>query len=388
MKAVVCHNGELAVEEIPIPEPGKGNVLLKVRRAGICGSDLHARVHCDETAAIAEEVGYSHFMRSGESVVLGHEFVGEVVSYGPGCRKRWKPGTRLCALPIIRHDDEVEMVGLSEKSPGAYAEFVEVSEVLAIPVPDGVSDEDAAMVEPLSVAHHAVRRSGVGKRDVAVVIGCGPIGLSVIMLLKAAGVKTVVASDYSEGRRELARRCGADAVVDPAVESPYNAVKAQRKYFTRAGDLFDEAFKALNLLQVVPGVPWRHIVRFADDNGLTPTGPVVFECVGLPGVIDSIVSQAPLRSRVVVVGVCMEPDTIRPALAINKEVDLKFVFGYNPDEFAETLHFVDKGKIDPSLMVTGTVGLSGASAAFEVLGKAEKHAKVLIDPTSLVSALT
>ena len=387
MKAVVCHNGELDVQEVPTPEPGKGNVLLKVLRAGICGSDLHARTHCDDTADLAENVGYDNFMRSDDSVVLGHEFVGEVASYGPGTRKRWKKGTRLVALPIIKQNDQVEMVGFSTDSPGGYADYVEVSEDMALPVPDGVSDDDAALTEPLAVAHHAVRRSGVGKRDVAVVIGCGPIGLSVIMLLKAAGVKTVVASDFSEGRRELARKCGADAVVDPKNGSPYTAVKQQKRYFTTMGGLFEEAFKALNLLNIVPGVPWRHVVRFADDNGLTPTGPVVFECVGMPGVIDSIIADAPIRSRVTVVGVCMEKDAFEPSLAIYKEIDLKFVFGYNPDEFAETLHFIAKKKVDPSLLHTGTVGLSGAAGAFDALGKAEKHAKVLIDPASTVGEL-
>ena len=209
-------------------------------------------------------------MRSADAVVMGHEFVGEVVSYGPGCRKRWKPGTRICALPIIMHGGDVEMVGLAQQAPGAFAEYIEVSEALAMPVPDDVSDEDAALTEPLAVAHHAVRRSGIGKRDVAVVIGCGPIGLSVIMLLKAAGVKTVVASDLSQGRRALAARCGADKVVDPTQESPYSAVKQQQKHFTDAPALFGEAFKALKALQTIPGVPWRHIVRLASDAGLTP----------------------------------------------------------------------------------------------------------------------
>ena len=97
MRAVVCRQGELTVEEIPTPEPGKGQVLLRVLRAGICGSDLHARVHADATAQVSAEVGYDAFMRSGQSVVMGHEFAGEVVSYGPGCRKRWSPGT-----PVVR----------------------------------------------------------------------------------------------------------------------------------------------------------------------------------------------------------------------------------------------------------------------------------------------
>lgn len=160
MKAVVCHEGSLTVREVPTPTPGPGHVLIKVLRAGICGSDLHARVHGDVAADIGTSVGYDHFMRPAHHVVMGHEFVGEVVSYGPKCRKRWKSGTRVVALPLIRHDGEVEMVGLSEQSPGAYAEYMLVQEDLAMPVPDGMDVELAALTEPLAVAHH-----GATQRD-------------------------------------------------------------------------------------------------------------------------------------------------------------------------------------------------------------------------------
>lgn len=365
-----------------MPEPGPGHVLIQVLRAGICGSDLHARVHGDVAADIGRQVGYDNFMRPSQSVVMGHEFVGEVVAYGPRCRKRWKPGTPVVAMPIIRHGDEVEMVGLSARAPGAYAEYMVVQEDLAMPVPDGLRPDLAALTEPLAVAHHAVRRSDVSKRDVAVVIGCGPIGLAVILMLKAAGVKTVVASDLSELRRDLARECGADIVVDPAVDSPWDAAPAQEKYFTRAGDLFSVAFDAMHTLRLVPGVPWWSLMGLADKLSLTPNGPVVFECVGVPGMIDDLVTGAPFRSRVVVVGVCMEPDTFAPAMASNKEIDLRFVFGYDPAEFRNTLHMIARGKVRPEPLLTGTVGLGGAAAAFEALGSAQHHAKVLIDPRS------
>ncbi|MGB3696589.1 MAG: zinc-binding dehydrogenase [Gordonia sp. (in: high G+C Gram-positive bacteria)] len=382
MKAVVCHEGSLRVDEVDRPEPGPGHVLLKVRRAGICGSDLHARLHGDEVADIGAKVGYDNFMRPSQRVVMGHEFVGEVVSYGPKCRRRWKPGTPVVALPIIRHDGEVEIVGLSARAPGAYAEFMVVQEDLAMPVPDGVDLDAAALTEPLAVAHHAVRRSEIGRRDVAVVIGCGPIGLAVILMLKAAGVKTVIAGDLSESRRGLARECGADVVVDPAVDSPWDAVPAQEKYFTRAGDLFGVAFDAMHALRMVPGVPWWRLMGLAERLSLTPRGPVVFECVGVPGMIDDLIGRAPFRSRIVVVGVCMEPDTFAPAMASNKEIDLRFVFGYDPAEFRNTLHMVADGKVRPLIMHTATVGLGGAAAAFDALAAAQGHAKVLIDPAS------
>lgn len=387
MKAVACHDGELSVVELPIPAPGPGQVLIRVIRAGICGSDLHARTQCDASADVADEVGYGGFMRSTESVVMGHEFTGDVVAYGPNCRKRWAPGTSVVAMPMIKHGDDAHLTGLSVHAPGAYADLLLVSEDLTMPVPDDVTADLAALTEPMAVAHHAVRRGDVGKRDVAVVVGCGPIGLAVILMLKAAGVRWVVASDLSAGRRALARRCGADVVVDPTTESPWDACTEKRKYLTRASDLFDTAFGAMHELQRIPGVPWWKVMRLAERVGATPQGPVVFECVGVPGIIEDIVSHAPFRSRVVVVGVCMLPDTFRPAMTINKEIDLRFVFGYDPGEFRDTLHMIADGKVDPSPLITATVGLGGVQAAFDALAGAERHAKVLIDPMSDVVTL-
>jgi threonine dehydrogenase-like Zn-dependent dehydrogenase len=108
----------------------------------------------------------------------------------------------------------------------------------------------------------------------------------------------------------------------------------------------------------------------------------VFECVGVPGIIDGIITNVPLNTRVVVAGVCMEPDQIRPVMAINKEIDLRFVVGYGPLEFHDTLHLLADGKIDASPMITGTVGLDGVANAFDALADPETHAKIIIDPTS------
>ncbi|NDK89836.1 zinc-binding dehydrogenase [Gordonia desulfuricans] len=387
MRAVVCHQGELSVEELDAPQPGKGEMVLRVRRAGICGSDLHARTHSDDTADAAAEVGYADFMRAEQSVVMGHEFVGEVVSYGPGCRKEWAPGTAVVALPMVRGEHGPQLTGLSRLAPGAYADFVVTSEDMTIAVPDGVSLDSAALTEPMAVAYHAVRRGEVGRRDVAVVIGCGPIGLAVISILKATGVRTVVASDLSAGRRDLARRVGADVVVDPTVESPWDVVVANGKYVATAEQLFGAAFDGMRTLRRIPLVPWASMFHLADRLGATPTGPVVFECVGVPGMLDHVMSGAPLRSRIVVVGVCMGADRIRPVVGINKELDLRFVFGYDPAEFHDTLQLIADGKVDVTPLITATVGLDGVANAFEALGSAEHHAKVLIDPTSTVTTL-
>jgi threonine dehydrogenase-like Zn-dependent dehydrogenase len=384
MRAVVVHEHELTVAEVPVPEPGRRQVLLRVTRAGICGSDLHARTHADASADVAAEVGYDAFMRASHTVVLGHEFAGEVVAYGPDCRRRWRPGTPVVAMPLIRHGEDLHMTGLSRLAPGAYAEYVLAAEDVTMPVPRTVPADLAALTEPLAVGYHAVRKGQVRPRDVAVVIGCGPIGLAVILMLKATGVRTVVASDFSPGRRELARACGADVVVDPAQQSPWDSYGDDRAYFRKVTDLYGTALDALHVLRRVRGTPWWTVLEAVQRLGLGPAGPVVFECVGVPGVIEEIVTHAPFLSRVVVVGVCMQPDTFRPTMASNKELELRFSFCYDPAEFRQALRMVARGRIDPRPMVTATVGLDGVADAFAALGDAGRHAKILIDPTRTV----
>jgi threonine dehydrogenase-like Zn-dependent dehydrogenase len=188
----------------------------------------------------------------------------------------------------------------------------------------------------------------------------------------------VIASDYSEGRRDLARACGADEVVDPGEQ--WALLAEEKGMVTSATTLFGEGMAALHALRRVPRLPWWSVIKGAQRLGLTPRGPVVFECVGVPGVIDDIVTNAPFLSRVVVVGVCMEPDTFRPTMAVNKELDLRFSFCYDPVEFRETLHMIADGTVDPRPLVTGVVGLDGVAEAFGTLGRAERHAKILIDP--------
>src|SRR6201987_3552252 len=221
MKAVVCQHAELTVAALPDPVAQARQVRLEVRRCGICGSDLHARHGTDHWADLVARAGYDRFARSHEPIVFGHEFCGRVAEHGPGCRRSLPTGTPVVALPLLRAGSGVDLTGLSVHAPGAYAEQVLVEESLMMAVPNGLSDDVAALTEPLAVAWHAVRLAELGKRSVAIVIGCGPIGLAVILMLKAKGVRTVIASDYSPRRRELAGACGADVVVDPGHGSPY-----------------------------------------------------------------------------------------------------------------------------------------------------------------------
>jgi threonine dehydrogenase-like Zn-dependent dehydrogenase len=384
MRAVVCQNAELEVADLPEPTPAQGQVRLEVVRCGICGSDLHARHGIDQWAEMASATGYDRFGRSDQRLVFGHEFSGTVAEYGPGCRKQVPTGTPVVALPLLRNPHGVDATGLSAFAPGAYAEQVVAQESLMLPVPNGLPADIAALTEPMAVAWHAVQRGEVGRRDVAIVIGCGPIGLGVILALKAKGVRTVVASDYSPGRRALATACGADVVVDPATASPF-AGGEQRGHLTTADAAFDLGLSTLDKLQRLP-VGWWHAWRLGERLGAGPKRPVIFECVGVPGVISSLIDGAPLYSRVVVVGVCVGTDQITPAMAINKEIDLRFVLGYTPLEFRDTLHMLAEGKIDPRPLVTGTVGLDGVDAAFTALGDPEAHAKILVDPRSAATA--
>jgi threonine dehydrogenase-like Zn-dependent dehydrogenase len=381
MKAVQCHKGELTVVELDAPEPGPGQVLIDVERCGICGSDLHARHHADQLANAAGTVGYTTIMTPDDEIVFGHEIVGRVASYGADTRQQWRPGTRVVALPVIRNADGAHAVGFDTASPGAYAEQVVLQESFMFPVADGVPADKAAFTEPLAVALHAVRRGSVKRGQTAIVVGCGPIGLAVILMLKASGVKRVVASDFSPARRALAEQCGADIVVDPRQQDPLAVIPAKGPTAS-FNDFISYGIDALEKVRRIPGLPWAKLMQAAVRAGAGPAGPVVFECVGVPGIIDQIIAGAPLSTRVVVVGVCMEPDTLRPAIAINKEIDLRFVLGYDPGEFAQTLQLISSGKVDPSPLHTGTVGLAGVADAFDALGNPERHAKILIDPAS------
>jgi threonine dehydrogenase-like Zn-dependent dehydrogenase len=378
MRAVACTNAELEVVDRPVPSPGKGQVRIEVLRCGICGSDLHARHGLDDWADLAERAGYERFARSSDAVIFGHEFCGEVADYGRGCSRKVSSGAPVVALTLIRGPQGVDTVGLSVHAPGAYAEAMLVEESLMMAVPNGLGPDVAALTEPMAVAWHAVRRGEVRKRTVAVVIGCGPIGLGVILMLKAKGVRTVVASDFSPARRALATACGADVVIDPNEGSPFTA--ADRKgHLNDIPSALELAVGTREKLERLPFGWWR-AWRLGEALGAAPKHPVIFECVGMPGVIDSVIDGAPLFSRVVVVGVCVGKDQFTPAMAINKEIDLRFVIGYTPLEFRDTLHMLAEGEVDPRPLITGTVGLDGVEGAFEALGNPEVHAKILIDP--------
>lgn len=358
MRAAVMLNHKLSVETLPTPQPGPGEVLVKTLACGICGSDLHALKHTEKLVEISERSGGVFSMDLARGIVMGHEFCVEIVDYGPSTKQKLKVGTRACSLPVIIRPTGVETVGYSNDNPGGYGEYMRLTEGLLLEVPNGLSTEHAALTEPMAVGLHAVEMARLGKDDVPLVIGCGPVGLSVIAALKMKGVHPIVAADFSPRRRELAVAMGADVVVNPAEKSPYENWKQVA--------VWDDPSKAPTLPPLTVGPALRPAV--------------MFECVGVPGVIDQIMAAAPTGARIVVVGVCMEKDHIEPMFGINKELNLQFVLGYTRDEFAATLHNIAEGKVNVQPLITGKVGVEGVAQAFEDLASPERHAKIIVEP--------
>ena len=358
MRAAVMRSKQLVVTDLPRPEPGPGEVLVKTLACGIGGSDLHALRHAEQFVAASRRAGSVFTMDLSRDVVMGHEFCAEIVEHGPATTRALRAGTRVCSRPSLIRADGPRTVGYSNDTPGGYAEYMRLTEALLLPVPNGLTTEHAALTEPMAVGLHAVAKARLEPDDAPLVIGCGPVGLAVIAALRLLGARPIVAADFSARRRELATALGADLVVDPAQGTPWQS--------WREAAVWRDASRA----PVLP--PWI--------KGPAVRPAVVFECVGVPGVIESIVQSAPLFSRVVVVGVCVGPDTFKPAMAINKEIDLRFVVAYTPLEFRDTLHMLAEGKVDPRPLITGEVGLDGVDGAFTALGDPERHAKILIDP--------
>ena len=358
MRATVMRNRQLVVDSVPDPEPGPGQVLVKTLACGICGSDLHALRFAERMVEISRRVGSPFVMDLARDIVMGHEFCAEVLDYGPDTQRAVPLGTRVCSMPVVFGAFGLSSVGYANDFPGGYGERMVLNEMMLLPVPEDLPTDIAALTEPMAVGWHAVEKAGAIGDDVPLVLGCGPVGQAVIAALKIKGVGPIIAADFSPRRRELAEKLGADVVVDPAAASPY----------TRWQDL-----------AVPAGVDPRSLMTLM-GMGPQPRPGLIFECVGVPGVLQQILEGAPRKARVVVVGVCMETDSFEPILGINKELSLQFVLGYTPEEFAITLGNLAAGKINAAPLVTAKVGVDGIPAAFDALGRPEDHVKILAEP--------
>jgi threonine dehydrogenase-like Zn-dependent dehydrogenase len=221
-------------------------------------------------------------------------------------------------------------------------------------VPNGLAATSAAVTEPLAVGVHTVATAQLAPEDVPLVLGCGPIGLAVIAALKVAGHRPIVAADFSAARRSLAERTGADVVVDPSAGAAYDT------WLELSG-------------------PARPPSPLLDPHDAAAT-TVVFDCVGAPGLLAQIVEAVPSHTRLVVVGVCASTDSFVPVRAIERELTVRFVFAYRPEEFAHALHLIAEGIVDVTPWITGTCDLDGVADAFGQLRVPDHHCKIVVTP--------
>ena len=352
MRAVIRRQGRLVVDEMPAPTPSAGQVLVRSLVCGICGSDLHALDHYDHMIDLTDRHGGISQMRKGEDTVFGHEFCCEVLeASGP-----FRAGEKVVSTPGLIGENGFETIGYSSRIPGGFAETMLLSEALMLPVPNGLSPEHAALTEPLAVGEHAVAMAEPSADHVFMVVGCGPVGLAVIASLKARGLGPVIAVDFSAQRRAAAETMGADRIVDPGEVSPHASWPELGVPATRGEALMAAAM------------------------GQTTKRALIFECVGVPGVVQSLAVAAPAGARIVVAGVCMESDRIEPFLFVVKEIELRFVLGYTGEEFAQSLANIAEGRTRYPAIISGVVGLDETPEAFVRLQTDKSQIKILVAP--------
>ncbi len=347
MRAVALRSGQIHVrDDVPEPQPGFGQILVQVKACGICGSDLHFARHGPEMLALTKEMrglpslGVAPDVDLDQDVFMGHEFSAEVLEIGPDTVGP-PPGTLVTSIPILFSPSmEIRPIVYSNEVAGGYGERMLLSAPMITEVPNGLDAGHAALTEPMAVGLHAVNKSGIRPTQGALVLGCGPVGLAVVAALRLQGVEVIVASDFSPTRRALATTLGASEVVDPNDEPAFDA--------------------------------WQ---RLAGGRSL-----VVYEAVGVPGMLDGVLRDCPTGTQVLVVGVCMQQDRINPFFGVAKELNIQFALAYDPMEFAGTLRSIAEGELDVAPLITGTVDLDGVAGAFDALADPDAHCKILVTP--------
>jgi (R,R)-butanediol dehydrogenase/meso-butanediol dehydrogenase/diacetyl reductase len=325
----------LELAEVPTPEPGPGEALLRVTGCGICGSDLHLASQLAEAGS-----------------VLGHEIAGVVAGLGAGVDPaRWREGKAVAARPFAGcgrctfcaggradHCADFQLIGLER--PGGFAEFVTVRADELFALPGSVGADEQPLVEPLAVMRRAFRRGEVTAADRVAVLGAGPIGLAAVAWAVAIGVEAIAVSEPSALRRHLASAMGATATFDP------------------------------NHDPVAQGV--------AEATGGGPS--VVIECSGRPGLIEQAIEMSVVDGRVVVVGICPQNDAIFPFWALSKELDVRFSIYYGREDFIDTLDALDGHRLDAVSMVTETITLEQLPDRFARLERDPDAGKVIVRP--------
>lgn len=345
MRAVVLRGGRLEVRETADPVPGQGDLLLKTLSTAICASDVHFMDHPE--LAIDDPTGRSLY-DADRDIVMGHEFVGEVIGHGPGCSGAFPIGARVTSMPVRLVDGGaggLRIIGQHPEAQGSFGELLVVSEATAKIVDGSVSSDAIAVVDAFAVGEWYVRASRLQPGEIPIVIGAGAIGLSAVAALSARGIEPIIVSDYKAERRELAvASFGAHVPVDPA----------ERPVF----DVFRE-------------------VRAQRHMG----GPaVVFECVGAPGLIDKIVKEAEFYSRIYCAGGWYTGDTLDITEATRNGLTLQFGGGPMPQDWYGVLDAVVEGRLDPLPSIGKIIGLGGVPDAIEEARRSAGPPRIVVHP--------
>lgn len=321
------------------PKVGPREVLIEVKACGICGSDLHAYK------------GLSPDIKT--PIILGHEFSGDVIEAG-GDVKSVKVGDRVCVEPVVTCGDcyfckrgeynrcvKLGLIGCQFN--GAFAEYVSVNEKWAHKIPENISYEEGALMEPLAVAVHNVERSGVKGKELAIVFGAGPVGNLILQVLKTMGASKVIVVDLMDWRLDLARKLGADITINP-----------------RSKDVVEE------------------VLKITDQIGVD----VSFEAVGNAGVLEQATKVTRKGGIMVVIGVYEEPDVRYYIMdLVFKELTMRGSAIYC-DNFKTAIRLVESGKVNLKPLITHVLPLEDVKRGFEMLTrKTEPAFKVLLNPS-------
>lgn len=341
MKAAFVENGTVHSGVLPDPVPGPGQALVRTHRCGLCASDLHFIKGGRNVIELSRKLGGPYAMLDFEKpFVPGHEYVGEVLDYGPGSARPVKPGRKVTSVPVMTAGGSYSVIGYSHECPGGFGELMLLDETQLIEVPDLFDDDHAACIEPLAVGLEHARRGRPDRQDVALVIGCGAIGLGVVAGLKLLGVERIVAADFNQHRRDMALKMGAHIAIDPRETDPY-------------GPLADLGGKQVNL---------------------------IYENVGLPGMLEQIIQAAPMDGRIVMGGYCMEQEHLFTFTAQNKRLNVQFAGGEEPQDMELALRAIGDGRIDVSPWIGARIGVSGVAAAMDAMADPASPIRTVVDP--------
>lgn len=338
MKAAVIRGTQkIVVEDIPTPEPGPNQVLVKIKYSALCGSDVHR----------------FQYGMANEGSVLGHEYTGEVVQTGR-CVTLLNEGDRVISgggeppigtVPPLFSGERysARTVGIEATRIGGFAEYVAMDEWRPLLVPEGVSDELAVLAEPASIAVHAVRTSIFKIGDQTVVMGAGPIGLLVIQVLKAAGAAAIYVSEPASARAESARVLGADLVLNP---------------------MEDDVVARVLELSGGPGVP------------------VAFDAAAARSTFQQGMEMIRREGQLLVVSMAWEDVDLRTVDWIGREVEMKAAYGSLPIDWRTVLNLMERGQLSEKSMVTSEsfIDWDEMQVSMERLMKPEEHVQLVLVP--------